>query len=64
VELARTDRADTQTDAPMDLAEVLRLAGRDADAAPVVDALRRYEAKRSSCSGAYVRSRSCHQAPP
>ncbi len=47
VELAlRTDRPDTQTEALMDLADVLRVAGREADAIPVVeDALRRYEAK-------------------
>ena len=47
VELAlRTDRIDTQTDALMDLAEVLRIAGRVGEAAPIVaDALRRYELK-------------------
>ena len=47
VELAlRTDRADTQTDALMSLAEVLRASGRHAEAAAVVeDALRRYESK-------------------
>jgi class 3 adenylate cyclase/tetratricopeptide (TPR) repeat protein len=47
VELAlRTDRADTQTDALMSLAEVLRVSGRHAEAVPVVeDALRRYELK-------------------
>ena len=47
VELAlRTDRVDTQTDALMDLAEVLRVAGRAAEAVPIVaDALRRYERK-------------------
>ena len=42
----RTDRFDTQTDALMDLAEVLRVGGRAAEAIPVVaDALRRYERK-------------------
>jgi class 3 adenylate cyclase/tetratricopeptide (TPR) repeat protein len=58
VELAlRTDRADTQTDALMDLAEVLRLAGRDADAVPVVaDALRRYEAKEVIPAAARARA--------
>jgi class 3 adenylate cyclase/tetratricopeptide (TPR) repeat protein len=47
VELALgTDRVDTQTEALMDLAEVLRLAGREDDAIPVViDALKRYERK-------------------
>jgi hypothetical protein len=47
VELAlQTDRVDTQTDALMDLAEVLRLAGRMGEAAAVVeDVLRRYEQK-------------------
>lgn len=47
VDLAlRTDRVDTQTDALMDLAEVLRLGGRSTEAVPVVtDALRRYERK-------------------
>jgi tetratricopeptide (TPR) repeat protein len=47
VDLAlRTDRVDTQTDALMDLAEVLRVGGRGAEAVPVVtDALRRYERK-------------------
>ena len=41
-----TDRADTQTDALMSLAEVLRVGGRPAEAVPVVeDALRRYEHK-------------------
>jgi tetratricopeptide (TPR) repeat protein len=47
VELAlQTDRFDIQTDALMDLAEVLRLAGRSGEAAAVVeDALGRYEAK-------------------
>jgi tetratricopeptide (TPR) repeat protein len=42
----RTDRADTQTDALMCLAEVLRVGGRPAEAVPAVeDALRRYERK-------------------
>ena len=47
VDLAlQTDRVDTQTDALMDLAEVLRIAGRASEAANVVeDALRRYEHK-------------------
>ena len=41
-----TDRADTQTDALMSLAEVLRVGGRPAGGRPVVeDALRRYEHK-------------------
>jgi hypothetical protein len=44
----RTDRVDTQTDALMDLAEVLRVSGRGAEALPIVaDALQRYEASRS-----------------
>ncbi len=47
VELAlRTDRVDTQTEALMDLAEVLRVSGRYQEAATAAgDALRRYEAK-------------------
>lgn len=47
VDLAlRTDRVDTQTDALMDLVEVLRLGGRQNEAALLVaDALRRYELK-------------------
>jgi hypothetical protein len=47
VDLAlRTDRVDTQTDALMDLAEVLHVCGRQGEAVPVVeDALRRYELK-------------------
>ena len=47
VELAlRTDRVDTQTEALMDLAEVLRVAGRAEEAIPfVADALARYERK-------------------
>jgi class 3 adenylate cyclase/tetratricopeptide (TPR) repeat protein len=47
VDLAvKTDRVDTQTDALMDLAEVLRATGRTVEAASVVeDALRRYELK-------------------
>jgi hypothetical protein len=41
----------------MDLAEVLRLAGRDADAVPVVaDALRRYEAKEVIPAAARARA--------
>jgi hypothetical protein len=45
VDLAlRTDRVDRQTDALVDLAEVLRVGGRSAEAVPIVaDALRRYE---------------------
>jgi hypothetical protein len=47
VDLAlRTDRVDTQTEALMDLAEVLRAAGRVGQAVPIiVDAARRYERK-------------------
>ena len=47
VELAlRTDRVDTQTAALMDLAEVLLVAGREAEAIPVViDALRALRAQ-------------------
>jgi class 3 adenylate cyclase/tetratricopeptide (TPR) repeat protein len=47
VELAlRSDRVDTQTDALMDLAEVLLADGRRPEAIPLVaDALRRYELK-------------------
>lgn len=41
-----TDRVDTQTEALMDLAEVLRLGGRHADAVPVAeDARQRFEHK-------------------
>ena len=58
VELAlRTDRSDTQTDALMDLAEVLRVAGRDAEAAPIVaEALRRYELKEVLPAAARARA--------
>lgn len=58
VDLAlRTDRVDTQTDALMDLAEVLRLAGRTAEAVPVVkDALRRYEQKEVHPGAARARA--------
>ena len=58
VELAlRTDRVDTQTEALMDLAEVLRVAGREADAIPVVaDALARYERKEVLPAAARARS--------
>ena len=58
VELAlRTDRADTQTAALMDLAEVLRMAGREAEAIPVVrDALRRYEQKEVLPAAARARA--------
>jgi hypothetical protein len=47
VDLAlRTDRVDTQRDALMALAEVLRVGARGAEAVRIVaDALRRYEAK-------------------
>ena len=42
----KTDRWDSQTDSLMDLAEVMRLAGRwDEAVAAVQDALERYEAK-------------------
>jgi tetratricopeptide (TPR) repeat protein len=58
VDLAlRTDRVDTQTDALMDLAEVLRVGGRRGQAAPVVaDALRRYEAKEMRPAAARARA--------
>jgi len=52
-----TERADTQTDALMDLAEVLRIAGREAEAIPVVeDALQRYEAKEVLPAAARARA--------
>jgi tetratricopeptide (TPR) repeat protein len=58
VDLAlRTDRVDTQTDALMDLAEVLVVSGRRAEAVPVVaDALRRYEAKEVRPAAARARA--------
>ena len=58
VDLAlRTDRVDTQTDALMDLAEVLRVGGRSAEAVPVVaDALRRYELKEVHPAAARARA--------
>jgi hypothetical protein len=58
VELAlRTDRVDTQTDALMDLAEVLRVGGRAAEAVPIVaDALRRYELKEVLPAAARARA--------
>ncbi|HET7236922.1 MAG TPA: adenylate/guanylate cyclase domain-containing protein [Actinomycetota bacterium] len=53
----RTDRVDTQTDALMDLAEVLRVGGRGAEAVPLVtDALRRYERKEVLPAAARARS--------
>jgi class 3 adenylate cyclase/tetratricopeptide (TPR) repeat protein len=58
VDLAlRTDRVDTQTDALMDLAEVLVVSGRRVEAVPVVaDALRRYEAKEVRPAAARARA--------
>ena len=58
VDLAlRTDRVDTQTDALMDLAEVLRVGGRSAEAVPIVaDALRRYERKEVRPAAARARA--------
>ncbi len=58
LELAlRTDRVDTQTDALLDLAEVLRMAGRTVDAVPLVtQALRRYEAKEVLPAAARARA--------
>jgi class 3 adenylate cyclase/tetratricopeptide (TPR) repeat protein len=58
VDLAlRTDRVDTQTDALMDLAEVLRVGGRGAEAVPIVaDALRRYELKEVHPAAARARA--------
>ena len=58
VDLAlRTDRVDTQTDALMDLAEVLRVSGRPAEAVPIVeDALRRYELKQVLPAAARARA--------
>jgi len=58
VDLAlRTDRVDTQTDALMDLAEVLRVGGRSAEAVPfVADALRRYERKEVRPAAARARA--------
>jgi class 3 adenylate cyclase/tetratricopeptide (TPR) repeat protein len=53
----RTDRVDTQTDALMDLAEVLRVSGREDEAAPIVaDALRRYELKEVHPAAARARA--------
>ena len=63
----KADRIDTQTDALMDLAEVLRIAGARAKLADVVeDALRRYEHKEvlpppsehASASPSFARLRS------
>jgi tetratricopeptide (TPR) repeat protein len=52
-----TERADTQTDALMSLAEVLRVAGRDDEAVPVLgDALRRYERKEVRPAAARTRA--------
>ncbi len=52
-----TERADTQTDALMDLGEVLRIAGRESEAILVVeDALRRYEAKEIAPAAARARA--------
>jgi class 3 adenylate cyclase/tetratricopeptide (TPR) repeat protein len=58
VDLAlRTDRVDTQTDALMDLAEVLRVGGRGAEAVPIVaDALQRYELKEVLPAAARARA--------
>jgi len=58
VDLAlRTDRVDTQTDALMDLAEVLRVGGRGGEAVPIVaDALRRYELKEVQPAAARARA--------
>jgi class 3 adenylate cyclase/tetratricopeptide (TPR) repeat protein len=58
VDLAlRTDRVDTQTDALMDLAEVLRVGDRGAEAVPIVaDALRRYERKEVLPAAARARA--------
>ena len=58
VDLAlRTDRIDTQTDALMDLAEVLQVSGRRAEAAALVeDALRRYELKEVRPAAARARA--------
>jgi class 3 adenylate cyclase/tetratricopeptide (TPR) repeat protein len=53
----RTDRVDTQTDALMDLAEVLRVGGRKGEALPIVsDALRRYELKEVHPAAARARA--------
>ena len=53
----RTDRSDTQTDALMDLAEVLRIGGRADEAIPIVeDALRRYELKEVVPAAAQARA--------
>jgi tetratricopeptide (TPR) repeat protein len=58
VDLAlRTDRVDTQTDALMDLAEVLGSGGREREAMPIVaDALRRYELKEVYPAAARARA--------
>jgi class 3 adenylate cyclase/tetratricopeptide (TPR) repeat protein len=58
VDLAlRTDRVDTQTEALMDLAEVLRVRGKAVEAVPVVaDALRRYELKEVLPAAARARA--------
>jgi tetratricopeptide (TPR) repeat protein len=58
VDLAlRTDRVDTQTDALMALAEVLRVGGRGVEAVPILaDALGRYELKEVLPAAARVRT--------
>ena len=65
VDLAlRTDRVDTQTDALMDLAEVLRIGGRGAEAVPIVaDALHRYELKEVHPAAARARALLAELAP-
>jgi class 3 adenylate cyclase/tetratricopeptide (TPR) repeat protein len=61
----RTDRSDTQTDALMDLAEVLRIGGRADEAIPIVeDALRRYELKEVVPAAARARALLEELRPP